>query len=131
MTPEELGALYLSDFDGPKGWSTESFRLTLADAASFLVTENGGFLLGREIAGEAEVITLVVPRAQRQRGIGRALLTAFEAKARDRGATEAFLEVSADNAPARALYAATGWAQVGHRRGYYSGTDALILRKAL
>jgi ribosomal-protein-alanine N-acetyltransferase len=64
------------------------------------------------------------------------LVEDFTDEARDRGAETAFLEVAADNAPARALYAATGWEQTGARRGYYTtpeGTkiDALILRRPL
>jgi ribosomal-protein-alanine N-acetyltransferase len=43
-----------------------------------------------------------------------------------------FLEVAAPNAPARALYAGRGYAQVGLRRGYYAfDIDALVLRRAL
>jgi [ribosomal protein S18]-alanine N-acetyltransferase len=42
------------------------------------------------------------------------------------------LEVAAGNAPARALYAAAGFAEVGKRRRYYpDGSDALVLAAAL
>ena len=44
-----------------------------------------------------------------------------------------FLEVRADNARAQQLYRRYGFVQIGIRRGYYqpSGTDALVMRKAL
>ena len=48
------------------------------------------------------------------------------------GAGAMFLEVAAGNAPALALYAREGFAEVGRRRRYYSdGTDALVLRRDL
>ena len=88
-------------------------------------------IVGRVIADEAELLTLVVGRAARRRGTGRTLLARFEAEARTRGAEEAFLEVAADNAAARGLYAGAAWYEAGRRRGYYKGIDALILRKTL
>jgi ribosomal-protein-alanine N-acetyltransferase len=42
-----------------------------------------------------------------------------------------FLEVSADNRPARALYEKRGYVQVGIRPKYYDGADAVIMEKAL
>ena len=42
-----------------------------------------------------------------------------------------FLEVGIDNPAALALYAGLGFAKVGMRKGYYSGTDALVLRLPL
>jgi ribosomal-protein-alanine N-acetyltransferase len=49
-----------------------------------------------------------------------------------RGAAAMFLEVSDRNLPARALYAAAGFAEVGRRRRYYAdGSDALVLRRGL
>jgi [ribosomal protein S18]-alanine N-acetyltransferase len=64
------------------------------------------------------------------------LLAQFHAAARARGATTAFLDVAADNAPAIALYLGAGYAQVGQRRAYYprknaSAADALLMRRAL
>jgi ribosomal protein S18 acetylase RimI-like enzyme len=52
------------------------------------------------------------------------------------GATEVFLEVSVDNAAARALYAGLGFREVGLRPDYYeeavgAARDALVLRRSL
>lgn len=95
-----------------------------------------GFLLGRIVADEAEVLTLAVDPASRRRGIGARLVAAFLAEAAARGAGRAFLEVAADNAAARALYAAAGFAEVARRRGYYrdpagGAVDALVLARDL
>jgi ribosomal-protein-alanine N-acetyltransferase len=50
-------------------------------------------------------------------------------------AQELFLEVGADNAPARSLYSQAGFVEVGRRADYYRRrtgfADALVLRLAL
>ena len=129
--PDDMAALHASSFDGPARWSAEGFRALLADHRVFAVTRPFAFLLGRVVVGEAELLTLAVAPDRRGQGTGRDLVTAFDAQARARTATEAFLEVSAANGPARALYGSAGWRDVGRRPGYYGGTDALILRKTL
>lgn len=136
MTPEALAALHARAFTSPPPWSAAAFAAALADPACFTLTRPGALLVGRAAAGEAELLTLATDPGLRRQGLGRALLAAFEAEARARGATEAFLEVAEDNAAARALYAGAGWAQVGRRPGYYpragaAPAAALILRKPL
>lgn len=99
---------------------------------SFLLHQTAGFLLGRVIADEAELLTLAVDPDARRQGIGRALTSEFAAEAARHGARLAFLEVAADNRAAIALYQAQGWQEAGRRPGYYGpGTDALTLRLAL
>lgn len=127
MTPAELAQLHARAFTTPRPWSEAEFRELLA-AGAFLLTQPRAFLLGRVIADEAELLTLATDPAARRQGAGRALVAAFAQEAAARGATTAFLEVASDNAPARALYAATGWQQAGQRRNYYAqGVDALVL----
>lgn len=127
MTPADLAALHARAFTHPRPWSEAEFRALLA-ARAFLLTQPRAFLLGRVIADEAELLTLATDPAARRQGAGRALVTAFAQEAAARGATTAFLEVASDNAPARALYAATGWQEAGQRRNYYAqGVDALVL----
>lgn len=132
MRPAALAALHARCFTTPRPWSEAEFAELLESPHAFLVTAPGGFLLGRVIAGEAELLTVAVAPESRRRGTGRALLQAFAEAARARAAETAFLEVAEDNAPARALYRAAGWAEAGRRRGYYHApdgraVDALIL----
>jgi [ribosomal protein S18]-alanine N-acetyltransferase len=91
-----------------------------------------GFALMRVAADEAEVIAIGVRPAQQRRGVGRVLLEEIVARAARAGAARLFLEVAEDNAPARALYAAAGFAQVGRRPNYYRRKEisvpALVLR---
>jgi [ribosomal protein S18]-alanine N-acetyltransferase len=131
VTPKKMAALHAQAFDGSARWSAESFTAMLDRSDTIIVSGNDGFALGRVMADEAELLTIVVALAQRGQGTARTLLSGFDREARKLGATQAFLEVAADNAPARALYAATGWIQVGLRPGYYDGTDARLLRKTL
>jgi ribosomal-protein-alanine N-acetyltransferase len=94
-----------------------------------------GFALIRVSADEAELLTIAVHPAAQRRGLGRALLLDCGRRALEFGAATLFLEVAADNAPAQALYARSGFTQVGRRPRYYrrggGACDALILRREL
>ena len=137
MTPESLAALHWRCFTAPPPWDAAAFAGFLADPLIFVLVEgDAGFLLGRAVAGEAEVLTLAVAPESRRRGLGRKLVARFLYQARLRGAEMAFLEVAADNAAAQALYARAGFAESGRRRGYYrrpdgSALDALVMQRAL
>jgi ribosomal-protein-alanine N-acetyltransferase len=88
--------------------------------------------MGRVAAEEAEVLTLAVHPAARRGGIGAALMRGLMAESARRGGRDVFLEVSAGNEAARALYAGLGAAEAGWRRRYYpDGSDALVLRLPL
>lgn len=67
-------------------------------------------------AGTLYVDELAVAPWARRRGVARALLAEADRMARAMGAGRMSLMVTADNAPARALYAATGWREEGRRR---------------
>ncbi|MCU0635114.1 MAG: ribosomal protein S18-alanine N-acetyltransferase [Gemmatimonadaceae bacterium] len=84
-------------------------------------------------ADEAEIANIAVAPAHRGHGLGRRLLDAALAEARDRGVRTVFLEVRPSNAPALLLYRSAGFVEVGRRRRYYSTPveDALVLSLAL
>lgn len=136
MTPAEMAALHAATFITPRPWSEADIGELLASPFVFALQEPGGFLLGRVVAGEAELLTLAVAPDQRRAGIGRRLVQAFLTEARRRGGESAFLEVAEPNAPARALYSGCGFQPAGRRRGYYhrpdgGQEDALILVRSL
>lgn len=136
MTPQALAELHAGAMTVPLPYSADEIATLLASPGVFLCADAQGFAIGRAAADEAELLTIAVAPGARRKGIGRRLLAEFETGARARGAVEAFLEVAADNAPARGLYNAAGWFQVGLRRAYYrrpDGTrlDALVMRTAL
>lgn len=132
MRAEALAELHAACFTTPRPWNEAEFRDLMRGPGTFLLNENRGFLLGRVIAGEAELLTLAVDPKGRRNGTGRALVERFAQEAEALGAESAFLEVSAENDAARALYAATGWKESGRRKGYYRSPegdriDALVL----
>lgn len=132
MTPDAMAAIHATSFTTPRPWSAAEIADVLGQNGAFLLTRPDAFLIGRVTLDEAELLTLAVAPAARRHGTGRALVEGFARAAATRGATGAFLEVAADNQPAQALYAATGWQAAGRRRGYYgAGMDALILWRDL
>lgn len=136
MTPEAMAALHARCFTTPRPWSAAEFAHLLVEPLCFALTEPGGVLLGRAVAGEAELLTLAVAPEARRKGIAARLLAGFLAEATARQAESAFLEVAADNAAAIALYGRGGFATAGRRRAYYArpdgpALDALVMTRAL
>ena len=131
---EALARLHAACFTVPRPWSAEEIDQVLDIAGTFVIGDGRGFAIGRAIAGEAELLTIAVDAALRGQGRGAALLERFEAESRRRAVGSAFLEVTADNAAALALYRRAGWRQVGRRPNYYRAPDggrldALIWRR--
>ncbi|RJK97379.1 GNAT family N-acetyltransferase [Paracoccus aestuarii] len=133
MSPEALAALHARCFTLPPPWPATAFAAMLDMPGVFLLTEGrDAFLLGRALAGEAELLTLAVAPEARRGGVGRRLTAAFAGRAARMGADQAFLEVACDNLAARALYSAQGWLEAGRRRRYYGpATDAIVMRLTL
>lgn len=130
---QAMALLHANAFAAGERWGADAIGLQLGLPGAFgWIAPAGGMILARTATDEAEVLTLAVDPAVQRRGLGRTLLAQGLATARERGATSMFLECSADNAPAQALYISAGFAIVGRRRGYYpKGNDALVLRLSL
>ena len=132
MMPDTLARIHAASFTQPRPWTETEFTDLARDPANFLIAYTEGFLLGRTVLDEAELLTLAVAPEARRMGLGRALLTEFAHTSTERGACEAFLEVASDNAPAIALYASAGWQRAGTRRDYYApGIDAMVMRREM
>jgi len=132
----------LHDRAFPRPWSALEFEELLKSPGVFAVMGEAGepavekgFILCRSIAGEAEILTIAVDPAARRRGWGGALVEMAAGIATETGSEAMFLEVASDNTAAVALYAATGFARVGLRKGYYphpdGARDAIVMRRAL
>lgn len=133
-TAARLAAIHAAACDRPgeMAWPEAAFAELLGQAGVFAVERPDGFILMRVAADEAEILTLAVRPSARRKGEGARLVGEGVEAAAARGATRIFLEVAADNAAARALYASAGFAEAGRRPGYYAGADgtrrdALIL----
>lgn len=136
MTPAELAALHAACFTAPRPWTAREFEAVLGQPHVFLLTQAGGFLVGRAAGGEAELLTLAVPPDNRRRGTGGLLVENFLHHAGLLGAQDAFLEVSTENDGAIALYRQQGFAPVATRKAYMKGLDgrardAFVMRRAI
>ncbi len=128
---EALMSIMRVGFDPHYGeaWSTAQLAGTLTLDGSFArqaVDANDniqGFTLSRVVAGEAELLLVAVDPQLRQRGIGRLLVTQVADDVRRFGASAMFLEVRENNVAARQLYRSLGFADVGRRANYYTGSS--------
>ncbi len=85
------------------------------------------------VATDGDIQTIAVDPALRGAGHGRALMNELLDEADRRGASQVFLEVRADNPPARGLYLSLGFVEIGVRPGYYQpeGVDAIVMQLQL
>jgi len=91
-----------------------------------------GVALTWEVADEVHLIDLMVAKAARRQGLGRALLQALLSHAEQGAFRVVLLEVRRDNHPARALYSTFGFRLSGEREKYYSdGEDAILMQRVL
>jgi len=119
-------------------WSCDSYRTLLQQSGSLaLVTEEHGeivgFLVGREVEQQAEILNLAVSPQHRRRGHATSLLTAALQQFESRGVQSAYLEVRQSNIAAIAFYARHGFRSAGLRKAYYRSPDepALTMMKNL
>ncbi len=135
MTPARLAELHAAAFTHERPWSAPEMASLLDSPHVTLLPHPHGFALTRLILDEAELLTLAVDPAHQRQGIGDSLMQSWLDRLETRAAT-AFLEVAADNTPARTLYQRHGFAVISTRPGYYRRTpgpnaDALIMQRYL
>jgi ribosomal-protein-alanine N-acetyltransferase len=87
-----------------------------------------GYLIGRAVAEEGEILNLAVVPEERRHGLGSRLLEAGLDALAEAGARRVWLEVRESNDGAQALYQARGFASAGRRPRYYKHPveDALV-----
>jgi ribosomal-protein-alanine acetyltransferase len=78
-----------------------------------------GFIVGRQVGEEAEILNLAVTVANRRKGEGRALLKRALEEFRTRQVSRVFLEVRESNERGIAFYARHGFSKTGRRASYY------------
>ena len=87
-----------------------------------------GLIVGRQAAGEAEILNLAVIPAKRRKGEGGALLKAAVEALRARKVSRVFLEVRESNEAGMAFYEKQGFSKTGRRAGYYRDPDEAAIR---
>ncbi len=101
----------------------------------FTAVEDGkviAYVIGRLIAPEGEIYRVAVAPHKRQRGIGYRLLDYAVKTSKGHGLERLFLEVRSRNIPARKLYTAYGFKEIGVRKNYYKDPqdDAIVMLRA-
>jgi ribosomal-protein-alanine N-acetyltransferase len=120
-------------------WSGRSFRDALEHPSVYFgcarsdAGEVLGYVVAWFVADEGEIANLAVAPAGWGSGIGRALLDAALAEAKQRRIESVYLEVRDSNVRARRLYQSRGFEEVGRRAKYYRRPveDAIVLRRTL
>lgn len=131
----EVAAIEEMSFSLP--WSLESLELMLTEQASALVALEDGRVLGYVgmmcVLDEGQIINVAVHPDARRRGVGRSLMQAAEAYAKERGIVFLSLEVRESNIAARSLYSSLGWEEQGIRKGFYSHPveNACVMTKSI
>ncbi len=119
-------------------WSKESYE-ELCTSEGFLafVSERAGsvsgFVVGRQVADEGEILNLAVRRQNRRKGEGQALLAAVLEQLHGRGVRRVYLEVRESNETALAFYQKQGFAKSGRRPSYYREPEeaAVLMEKKI
>ncbi|HEY6268753.1 MAG TPA: ribosomal protein S18-alanine N-acetyltransferase [Candidatus Acidoferrum sp.] len=124
--PDDAAGLTSILRDAPEAanWTQASYRewMNSPGAVAFVSEGDGrvtGFVIGRQVADEAEVLNLAVAPLARRKGQGGVLLNAVVSEFRARGVNRVYLEVRESNVAARAFYAKHGFSQTGKRLKYY------------
>ena len=133
MTPQAMAQLHARAFAPERGWQASEFANLIASKFVTAFVKPHGFALTRQIADEAELLTLAVDPEHHRKGIASDLMRDWLVSL---GEGTAFLEVAADNGPAQALYAKHGFAPVGRRKAYYArpgapSVDAVLMQLAV
>jgi ribosomal-protein-alanine N-acetyltransferase len=114
-------------------WTERSYREALEWPGIVAMVQTDdvkvtGFILGRHVADEGEILNLAVSPDMRRRGEGAALLSAALDQFRELRVSRVFLEVRESNVVGIAFYERQGFCKKGRRAGlYHDPEDAAIV----
>ena len=136
MNHNDMANLHLKSGLMTRSWTASEYKKLLeSETTRYFCVENG-FLIGRIIGEEAEILNVIVHPNFRRLGKAKYLICKFEKQAKNAGSAKCFLEVAESNNPANKLYSNLGYVMVGRRESYYDFVDgskdnAAILSKEI
>jgi [ribosomal protein S18]-alanine N-acetyltransferase len=136
----QLANLHKQGFE--RNWSVPEFENLICDpsirthVAQTRLKKSVGFIMSRSAVDEAEILSIVVAKKARRKGVAAQLLISHLACLAQAGAKSLFLEVDELNSAAIALYQQFGFQKVGLRKAYYQREDgstpaALVMKREL
>jgi len=84
-----------------------------------------GFCLGQWVIDEAEILTILVKKSERRKGVAFSLLSQMLTYLKQQGVKKMFLEVHEKNQSALSLYEKLYFKPVGIRKHYYLDTEEM------
>lgn len=132
----DMARLHRAAFLEKRPWSEAEFVTLLHQPTVFAIGSLQAFALVRIAADEAELLTIATDPQHQRQGLAKQLMSQWHAKAAQRGARRALLEVAEDNVGARALYSETGYKEFFRRQEYYrtiggAHVDAILMDREL
>jgi len=120
----EAASAILQNAREAASWSSEALVefMRLPGAIALMSRRGGnptGFILGRVIVDEAEILNLAVREGCRRQGEGKALVAELRRRFAEMGVSRVFLEVRESNCGAIDFYERMGFSQKGRREDYY------------
>lgn len=140
MNTSDVPAVAAIEAETPNSWSKQQLEAEILQETGFhFVARNNkddlvaGFIIGRLIGDEAEILRLAVTNGCRRQGVGGTLLDAALEWLIDNGAAVCYLELRASNRAASGLYRKHGFSELALRKGYYTNPpeDAIIMTNKL
>ena len=119
-------------------WSKDFFYNLFLEKNVFFLSINSpleGYLIGRKIIDEYEILSLATDIKKRRRGVGLGLLSKLLEMAKREKIKRIILEVSKNNIAAINMYSKLGFKKVSTRKKYYrigaNEIDAYLMEKIL
>ncbi len=140
MTAADLAAVMAIERQNPGPWNTSQLADELGQSLSWQWIARSsdservlGYIIGRTVADEAEILRLAVDAKHRRCGVAQHLLQHTFTELRRNGTLTCFLELRVGNIGARRLYEKNGFQSIGIRYNYYQSPDedAFVMTKSL
>ncbi len=136
MTPQDMAEAHAAAFTQSRPWTAAEFSDLTASPFIHALGNKQAFALYQVVADGAELLTIATSPEHQRKGLARALMRGWHARAGQLGARHAVLDVAADNIPAIALYESCGYARCGLRPAYYQrpgaiNVDAIVMERGL